>query len=124
MSPSENVGIIAVFSCISSFWRSSPLTGLAAWKQEPEGSWGEDGKTFHCMPELGETAFIGFGRKVLDEYPGGTQRYDGIVVGDLALEFRVVPGDEVQVVGAELREGDDAFEIRIPVGDDFRTLLT
>ena len=98
----------------------APKRGLAAWRQEPKGSWGEDEGVFTCSPQEAGTAWIGFDREVFDEEPGISGR---AAVGDLALEFRVVPDADVLMVGVELREGEDAFEVRLPVGKSGETTL-
>ena len=55
------------------------------------------------------------------EYPRDTAVFgsldDGVRVGDLVLRFTVLPREGVTVVGAELREGDDLFQILLPVGE-------
>ncbi len=99
------------------------LEGLAAWKRNGAGRWTEDRGRFHCTVEPGRETSLSWPRPVPDEYPGGEARPHPDLVGDLVLEFRVRPGKGVSVVGAELREGEDAFEVKVPVGTRGDTVL-
>ena len=98
-----------------------PREGLDAF--ETVGDWTEDHGRYLAAPGEDGQARLSFRRAIPDEYPGGAQRADGIEVGDLVLEFTVVPAKGCGAVGAELRENEDCFDVLIPVGSSGRTVL-
>ena len=92
--------------------------GLAAWipPEGGEGMWSEIrvGRFFGTVENGGRT-WLRWPREILDEYPGGSPRSNPPAVGDLVLSFRVLPGEDCEEVGAVLREGQDVFEVSLPV---------
>jgi signal peptidase I len=98
-----------------------PRVGLDAF--ETVGDWTEERGRYLAAPGEDGQARLSFRRPIADEYPGGAQRSDGIEVGDLVLAFTVVPARGCGAVGAELRENEDYFDVRIPVGSSGRTVL-
>jgi len=97
-------------------------SGLLAFIQTGD-EWTEDGRRFTGNAGAEGYASLGYGRTIVDEYPGGSRRDNGAVVGDLSLRFKVRPEEKVHVVGAVLRECRDHFEVRIPVGAEGATVL-
>lgn len=101
--------------------QGDPREGLAAFSTS--GEWTEEDGRYLAAPGEDGRARLEFTREISDEYPGGAQRSDGIEVADLVLSFAVVPTKDCTAVGAELRENEDAFDVRIPVGSSGKTVL-
>jgi len=101
--------------------QGEPREGLSAF--DTIGDWTEEDGRYLAAPGDDGQARLEFAREISDEYPGGSQRCDGIEVGDLVLSFTVVPTEGCGAVGAELRENEDCFDLRIPVGSSGRTTL-
>ena len=101
--------------------QGDPREGLDAF--DTVGDWTEDRGRYLAAPGEDGQARLEFSREISDEYPGGFQRSDGVQVGDLVLSFTVVPTDGCTAVGAELREDEDTFEFRLPVGSSGTALL-
>ena len=96
-------------------------TGLDAWI--PQGEWKLEGTTFAGAPDESGKASLGFRGDVLDNYPGGMASDDALPVEDLALSFRVVPGEGATVVAGLLRERSEVYEVELPVGAGDAVLL-
>jgi signal peptidase I len=92
--------------------------GLDAW--EATGDWVESEGVYVCDAGSEDPAYLGWSRPIRDDYPGGFRHASPFTVGDLVVRFRITPGKGTAVVGAELRENEDSFEVRLPVGDGER----
>ena len=90
-----------------------PRVGLAAWTAV--GNWTERNGTFVCDAGVKGDATLEYFGEIRDDCPGAEPRSDGILVGDLVLRFRVTPGERTTVLGAELREAGNTFQIWLPV---------
>jgi signal peptidase I len=88
--------------------------GLEAW--DGTGEWNQAEERFACTAGEADVVRLAWPGRVRDEYPGGGKRYDSEEVGDLVLRFIVHPEQGATTVGVVLREGDDTFRARIPVG--------
>jgi signal peptidase I len=101
--------------------QDDPRVGLDAF--DTLGEWTEEDGRYVATPDDDGHAHLSFRREISDEYPGGAQRADGVLVGDLVLSFTVTPTGDTGTVGAELREHEDCFDVRISVGDSGRAVL-
>ncbi len=101
--------------------QGDPREGLLAF--DTVGEWTEEDGRYLAAPGDDGQARLEFAREISDEYPGGSQRSDGIEVGDLVISFTVLPTEGCGAVGAELRENGDCFDLRIPVGSSGRAVL-